>query len=73
MSGSPPGRRDTRALSINQEGLHDIAYFKPPLVSAACLLPVLCGAQASLDGTWAICFSTRDDETRQAVVTIAGA
>jgi hypothetical protein len=50
-----------------------MAYIKQLLAFATCLLPALCGAQASLDGTWTVSFSTRDDETRQAVVTIAGA
>jgi hypothetical protein len=50
-----------------------MAHFNRLLLSAACLLPALCSAQSKLDGSWAVSFSTRDDETRQALVTIAGA
>jgi hypothetical protein len=36
------------------------------------LIPTLAGAESALDGTWDVTFSTRDTETRQAIVVITG-
>ena len=42
------------------------------LAATSSVLPALALAQASLDGHWQLSFSTRDGETRQAVVSING-
>ncbi|MDO9437576.1 hypothetical protein [Hydrogenophaga sp.] len=49
-----------------------MSWFRPLFFTLAGLMPVLASAQ-SLDGTWLVSFSTRDTETREAIVKIAGA
>ncbi len=48
-----------------------MAWLRALLFTCAGLVPVLASAQA-LDGTWQVTFSTRDTETREAVVKITG-
>lgn len=60
-SGSAPASAGHRALTAGRR-----------LLAALLLLPVLAAAQSTFDGTWDVTFSTKDTETRQAVVKIAG-
>ncbi len=50
-----------------------MSHIQSLLITGLFLIPTLSGAESALDGTWDVTFSTRDTETRQAIVVITGA
>ncbi|MBK8321510.1 MAG: hypothetical protein IPL06_01945 [Betaproteobacteria bacterium] len=56
----------------NDKETRDMSGFRILMLGVAGFIPGLVGAVSPLDGSWDVTFSTRDGETRQAVVEIAG-